>query len=122
MAKEARANVTLDKVVKNVGTFGGNLKESRRDYERAKQGIEIISKESEVLEDALKRASGYSEYHLPKESVSVEFVRGDVAFNVKSEKTTKRPQYKSAVIQMENYLNGISFLISEGRIITGVAK
>lgn len=114
--------VTIDKVVENVAPYKGDLKSGRRDYERAKQGLELIEEESLKLEDALKRETGYSEFNLPYEPATMDIQRGPVTFSVKSEMTTKRPQYKTAVTQMENYLNGLNFLTSEGRVITGIAK
>jgi hypothetical protein len=118
------ASVTLDKVVQNVGTFKGDIKEQRRDYERAKQGVELLDNDlsKEKLEDALRRASEYSEFNIPTAPVDTEIVRGDVSFNVRSEATTKRPQYKTAVTGIENYINGTHFLVNNGHTITGVVK
>jgi len=116
---------TIDNIVKNVGKFdaeSGDIKKSRRDYERAKQGAETIGEYRTVLEDMLKKETGYNKFNLPSEPQDFAITQGDVTFNVRSEATTKRPKYKEAVTQMENYLGGLSYVLSEGRIITGVAK
>ena len=116
--------VTIDKIVENVKPFTEGVKERRRDYERAKQGLELLETDpSKIkLEDALKRSTRYSQFNLPTESIAVDITRGDVTFNVRSEATTKRPSYKSVVTEMENYLVAINTLLDEGRTLTGVAK
>ncbi|MGV8087151.1 MAG: hypothetical protein ACP5N1_05980 [Candidatus Woesearchaeota archaeon] len=115
--------VTLDKIVKNVGKFEGDLK-NHRAYERAKENIEVINDYSGIikLEETLKKEAGYNEFNMPKSPQKYEIKIGDVSFSVRSEMTTKRPQYKTAATQMENYLNGIILLVSQDRVITGVAK
>ncbi|MBU0979402.1 MAG: hypothetical protein KJ709_01230 [Nanoarchaeota archaeon] len=114
--------VTIDNVIVNVGTFSGDLKTERRDYERAKQGAARIKDELALLEDAIKAETEYDNLHLPHEAMLTGFEVGDVTFEVRSDRRMKRPKYKSAVSEMENYLSGISFLQSRGRTITGVAK
>jgi|GEM_PF-2247234 len=115
--------VTIDKIVQNVGKFDGKI-ENHRMYERAKENVSVLENDEGVLrlEETLKKVTGYSDFNWPSEPQNYTVSRGDVTFNVKSELTTKRPQYKTAVTQMENYINGIRLLLSEDRIITGVAK
>ena len=114
--------VTIDGVIRNVGEFEGNLETGQEDYEIAKQGLELIKSEMDILEDRLKLKTGFDKLDLPEEPTSTEVRRGDVNFEVKSHTRTKKPQYKTAVTEMENYLNGISFLLSQGRTITGIVK
>jgi len=115
--------VTIDKIVQNVGKFDGNIK-NHRNYERTKANIELIDcdKGMQKLEETLRKETGYNDFNLPRESDTYSIERGGITFNVKSETTTKRPQYKKAVEQMENYIGGINLLLFENRIITGVAK
>jgi hypothetical protein len=115
--------VTIDNKVENVGKFDGKV-ENHRMYERAKQNIEVLQGDQGKvrLEETLKRNTGYNEFNLPREPQDYSISLGGVTFNVRSERTTKRPQYKTAVTQMENYLSGILLLTSEDRVITGVAK
>jgi hypothetical protein len=115
--------VTIDKIVQNVGKFDGKV-ENHRMYERAKENI-LALKEDEgtlKLEQTLKMNTGYNDFNLPREPQDYNISLGEVTFNVRSETTTKRPQYKTAVTQMENYIGGIMLLLSSDRIITGVAK
>jgi hypothetical protein len=114
--------VTLDKIVYNVDTFTGDLAEGRRDYERAKQGLEVIESNESALEEALKESTGFNELNLPHTQEVTEITKGDVTISIISQKRTRKPQYKTAVVGMENYLNGIAFLLEEGRAITGVLR
>lgn len=114
--------VTIDNCVRNVKGFKGDLRKGRRDYERAKQGIERIKQEKASLDDALKGYTGYNNFNLPQGTGETELRRGEVTFRIKSRRRIKRPQYKTAVTEMENYLKGISFLLDQGRAITGVVK
>jgi len=115
--------VTIDKIVKNVGKFNGKT-DNHRMYERAKTNIESISSDEgmQKLEETLKKETGYNDFSLPREPQEYIIEKGGITFSVKSETTTKRPQYKAAVAQMENYINGINYLLSQERVITGVAK
>jgi len=115
--------VTIDKIVQNVGTFDGNVKNHRM-YERAKENVLALKGDEGTLklEQTLKRNTGYNDFNLPREPQDYNISFGDITFNVRSEKTTKKPQYKTAVVQMENYLSGIMQLVSSDRVITGVAK
>jgi hypothetical protein len=115
--------VTIDKIVQNVGKFNGDIT-NHRIYERAKENILTLQEDKGTikLEETLKSNTRYNEFNLPKEPQEYEISLGDVTFNVRSERTTKRPQYTTAVTQMENYLSGILLLTSEDRVITGVAK
>jgi len=115
--------VTIDNIIQNVGKFDGKV-ENHRMYERAKENILKLQEDKGMmrLEDNLKMNTGYNDFNLPREPHEYSISLGDVTFRVKSETTTKRPQYKTAVTQMENYLNGIMLLLSSDRVITGVAK
>lgn len=115
--------VTIDKIVQNIGKFDGKV-ENHRMYERAKENILALKEDKGTLklEQTLKMNTGYNEFNLPREPQDYNISLGDVIFNVRSETTTKRPQYKTAVTQMENYISGIMLLLSSDRIITGVAK
>ena len=115
--------VTIDKIVENVGKFNGDMT-SHRNYERAKENVEVLTKDIGMtkLEETLKKQTGYDDFNWPSEPENYSITLGDVTFNVKSEMTTKRPQYKTAVMQMENYINGIRLLLASGKAITGVAK
>lgn len=114
--------VTIDNTILNVGEFNGDLTRGRLDYERAKQGLERIGAEAGALEGALKEYTGFSNMDLPTKQTVTVVQEGDVIFTVTSEKRTKRPRYKDAVTGMENYLNGISCLVSQGREISGVVQ
>lgn len=114
--------VTLDGTILNVGEFNGNLTRGRLDYERAKQGLELIDEEMSALEESLKAYTGLDSINLPAISQTTELDLGDVVFTIKSDKRMKRPKYKEAVTQMETYLMGLSFLHSEGKTITGLVK
>ena len=111
--------VTIDKIVENVGKFNGNVSEKHRMYERAKQNIEYLEKDKGMLklEETLKKNTGYDDFNLPSSPQEYTVSLGDVIFNVKSRTVTKRPQYKTAVEGMENYINGIKLLLSENRIL-----
>lgn len=100
--------VTIDNVVENVGEFKGNLETERRNYERAKQGSPLLEEEKKKLEDHLKAWTGFDEWNFPIGVVNQDITRGDVTFTVKSHSTTKRPQYKTAVTEMENYLSALN--------------
>lgn len=115
--------VTIDKIIQNVGKFDGKV-ENHRMYERAKENILALQEDKGMmkLEDTLKMNTGYNNFNLPREPQEYSISLGDVTFTVRSETTTKRPQYKTAVTQMENYLSGIMLLLSSDKIITGVAK
>jgi hypothetical protein len=115
--------VTIDKIVRNVGKFDGKTK-NHRTYERAKANVELIDSDEgmQKLEDTLRKATGYNDFNLPREPDTYSITKADITFNVRSETTTKRPQYKKAVEQMENYIGGINLLLSGDRVITGVAK
>jgi len=112
----------MQTLVKNIGKFKGDLRQGRRDYERAKQGLEVIEAEASQLEGTLKAETGFDRFNLPREVTETELQLGEVDFVVRSETRTKRPQYKAVVQQMEGYIMGISFMLSQGRTITGVAK
>ncbi len=114
--------VTLDDKILNVGTFNGDLKEGRRNYERAKQGSELIITEKSALEKALKEYTGYDDLNLPKDTIETSIRRGDIRFIIKSESRIKRPSYKEAVVGMENYLDGVAFLVAQGTEISGVIQ
>ncbi len=114
--------VTIDNKIYNVGEFKGDLTEGKQDYERAKQGADLVKKEMSALEERLKADTGYSQLEPPEEKTTKDVRRGDVTFNITSIKKIKKPQYKTAVEGMENYLDGIFSLISGGRTITGVVK
>ena len=116
--------VTIDKIIENVGKFNGNVSEKHRMYERAKQNVEYLEKDKSILklEETLKKKTRYDDFNLPSSPDEYSITLGDVTFNVKSRTVTKRPQYKTAVEGMENYINGLRLYLSENRIITGVAK
>jgi len=114
--------VTIDNTLYAVKEFSGDLEAGKRDYDRAQQGAERIKKEMSTLEERLKAHTGYDKLNLPQPSATTMIVRGDVKIEIKSEKRTKKPAYKEAACEMERYLNGINFLLSEGRTITGVVK
>ncbi|MGV8141370.1 MAG: hypothetical protein ACP5NW_02935 [Candidatus Woesearchaeota archaeon] len=116
--------VTIDKIVQNVGKFNGKVTENSTNYEKAKANVELLKDDKSMmkLEETLKKNTGYDDFNLPWKPDDYNISLGGVTFNVRSETTTKRPQYKSAVEQMENYLGGINLLLSENRVITGVAK
>ncbi len=115
--------VTIDKIVQNVGKFDGKV-ENHRMYERAKENIVVLNADegTKKLEQTLKMNTRYNDFNLPRVPEDYNIGLGDVTFNVRSETTTKRPQYKTAVNQMENYISGIMLLLSSDRVITGVAK
>lgn len=112
--------VTLDDKIENVGEFKGDLQAGRRDYERAKQGSELVAYEKSELEEALKAHTGFSELNLPKKPTETTIIRDDVKFVIVSRAKTRRPPYKEAVTEMEDYLRGIYFLIHQGMNIRGV--
>jgi len=112
--------VTIDNTIVNVDEFTGDIEAGRVDYERAKQGTELVKTEMSALEERLKAYTGFDTMNLPEGTEVTTIRRGDVSFEVKSQKRTKRPQYKTAVTEMENHLTGISFLLSQGRAITGI--
>jgi hypothetical protein len=112
--------VTFDGIIKNVGEFSGDLKLGRRNYERAKQGLGLIDKEVSALEETLKRETGFDLFNMPTGVETTVLDIGDVCFEIKTQSKIKRPQYKTVVTEMENYLMGISFLLSQGKTITGV--
>ncbi len=114
--------VTLDDKIVNVGTFDEDLKAGRRDYERAKQGVALIMSEKSALEKALKEYTEYDDLNLPKDTIETSIRRGDVRFIIKSESRIKRPPYKEAVVGMENYLDGVAFLVAQGTEISGVIR
>ena len=115
--------VTIDNIIKNVKKeFDGDLEAGRRNYERAKQGVDLMKEEMSALEERLKEYTGFDSLNLPDEPMTTEIRKGNITFEIRSIKRTKRPAYKEAVIEMERYLNGISFLLSEGRTITGIVK
>jgi len=117
------AKVTIDKIVQNVGKFNGDIS-NHRIYEKAKASIELIDSDEGMLklEETLRKETRYNDFNLPKEPEIYSVTRGEITFNIKSEMTTKRPQYKKAVEHMENYIGGINLLLFEDRVITGVAK
>ena len=96
--------VTIDNMVENVGVFKGDLEKERRNYERAKQGAALLKGEKAKLEDSLRLWTGFHEWNLPEGAITQEINRGEVTFTVKSHATTKRPQYKTAATELENYL------------------
>jgi hypothetical protein len=113
-------DITISKVSPQ---FNGNISKRRKDYERAKQDIPKLKEKVIVpLEKALKSIHKYGEYNLPVEPVTEEITRGLVTFKVKTGTKTKKPSYKSAVIEMEHYLQGILFHLSRGRAIKGIIK
>jgi hypothetical protein len=116
--------VTLDNIVEDVGKFDGNISENNKTYEKAKQNVELLKGNEGMhkLEETLKKAAGYDDFNLPWEPNDYSVSLGGITFKVRSESTTKRPRYQSAVEQMGTYLNGINKLLSENHIITGVAK
>lgn len=114
--------VTLDQKVENVGVFKGDLQAGRRDYERAKQGSELLGGWMPQFEGAVKAQTGFNELNLPSDQTTTTIESGLVKFLVDSFTKTKRPKYKAAVEGMENYLKGISVLLSQGRTITGILK
>jgi hypothetical protein len=115
--------VTIDGIVKNVGKFDGNIRRHRT-YERAKENIAKIDKDDGMLklEKTLKRETGYNDIHLPIEPDTYSLTKEGITFNVRSEKTTKKPQYKKAVEHMENYIVGINKLVNDNKIITWIPK
>jgi hypothetical protein len=117
--------VTIDKIVENVGKFNGNVIVSSKSYEKAKANVELIKNDPGKLklEESLKKSTGFDDFNLPWESNEYNISLGGVTFQVKSIATTKRPSYNTAVDQMENYLQGINFMVNEEhKAITGVAK
>ena len=114
--------VTIDDRVQNVPEFNGDLTRGEKNYQRAVQGLDLAKARMGALEDALKAETGYDDLNLPPEVMETTLEAGDATFTVTSHKGKKRPQYKTAVTEMENYLNGIAVIISEGRTITGVVK
>ncbi len=115
--------VTIDKIVENVGKFNGDIANHRM-YERAKENVNVLTNDEGMkkLEETLKLETRYNDLNWPITPDNYSISLGDVTFNVKSELTTKRPQYKTAVTQMENYINGIKLLLTSNKLITGVAK
>jgi len=81
--------VTLDGKLKNVGTFNGNLKRKRLDYERAKQGLVLIDEEMASLEETFKVETGFDRFSLPSQPTDTSFELGNVTFNVRSQKRIK---------------------------------
>lgn len=125
--------VTIDNTVQNVGEFtidrqaeteehAQALQAGRRDYERAKQGQEVLAEHMTALEETLKHETGFGKGNLPIEPTVTEFALGDVTFSIHSIQRTKRPAYKEAVIRMEDYLSAIGGLVAEGRAVSGVAR
>jgi hypothetical protein len=113
--------VTLDNVVERVRQFDGDISR-KRDYERAKQGLEIIKAYQGAFKEALKAETGFDEMNLPEGTKETEIEKGDIVFTIKSNRTTIKPQYMQAVTGMENYIKGVNMLLSEGRAITGMIK
>jgi len=114
--------VTIDNVVQNVPEFNRDLSRGEKNYQRAQQGLELVKARMGALEDTLKSETGYNDVDLPPEVMVTTLEVGDVAFRITSHKGKKRPQYKTAVTEMENYLAGIATMLGEGRTITGVVK
>ena len=114
--------VTLDNKVQNVPQFDGDLTRGEKNYQRAQQGLEVVKSRMGALEDTLKAETGYNDVDLPLEVMETTLEVGDVTFLVTSHTGKKRPQYKTAVVEMENYLAGIATMLGEGRTITGVVK
>ena len=106
--------VTLDDKLVNPGTFDENLKKGRKSYERAKQGSELVEREKSLLEERLKERTGFSSLNLPAEPTETRVSEGDVTFVVRSEATTPRPSYKTAVESMVVYLNGVYYVMHSG--------
>jgi hypothetical protein len=113
--------VTLDKVVKFVGEFDGDLDKGQKNYEQAKQGKDIVKEEKAAFAETLKDKTGFGPFNLPQGAVKTPVSVGDVDFTVKST-YRRRLKFKDAVQDMENYLKGIHGLVWEGRTITGVVK
>ncbi len=116
------STITLDQVVKKISPFTGDMKEGRRDYERAKQGVELLDQKLEAMQETIKEETGFSKVNIPKEKHVDTFTYDGIVLKVTSVPTTKKPQYKTAVTQMENYLVGVGSLLSEGRVITGIVQ
>jgi len=114
--------VSLETRIRNVGTFNGDLSVSRRDYLRTGVYIPKIEELMGQFERALKLRTGYTVDNPPVKKAEDRFVVGDVDFKVASHKRTKKPSYKDIVNGMESHLNGILFLVSTGRTITGIAN
>lgn len=114
--------VTIDDTIKNIGEYKGDLQAGRRDYERAKQGSERIKQEMAAMEDRLKIYTGFSNMNLPDQPEVTTIRRGDLNFEIKSHAKTKKPQYKTGVVQMETYLDGISCRLHQGNEMPGVEK
>ena len=114
--------VTLDNKIRNVGEFKGDLEAGRRNYERATQGLQLIVGEKSQLEEALKGYTEFDNLNLPSEPAATDIRRGDVRFLIGSSTRIKRPAYKEAVTGMENYIDGIVFLLSQKMDISEVFK
>lgn len=113
--------VTLDKIVKNVGQFS-DITRGSMDYERAKQGLALIKEAHEEFKEKLKKQSGYGPFNIPEKTEKKEIKKGDIKFTISSNETTKKPKYKDAVNEMQNYVNAVNYMASRGHTISGVAK
>jgi len=114
--------VTLDKIVKKVPPFEGDTSKTEH-YSAAKQGLKLIKEAQNRLKEMIKAETGFDEMSLPEGVKKTEITVNDYKANVKSNTTTKRPPYQTAVISMENYLLGRNYIGEiEGKAITGMIK
>ncbi len=119
--------IKMTQEILGVKEYAG-MKESRMDYERAKQNApllksEIIEPFEQMLRTHYANATGFDEYSLPFAITKIGLSLGDgIGFDLRGETRTKKPAYKEIVKDMEGYIEGINFLLSRGRTITGVMK
>jgi len=114
-------------IIKKAGPkFSGDLNRDRAGYERAKENVEKLLKEVSPLEMALLDATGFNKFNLPPpgthETEIPEEDNVEIQFSIKTHKKIKKPSYKDVCTGMQNYLDGILFLLAQGKAITGIRK
>jgi hypothetical protein len=102
--------VTLDKILKDVGTFEGSVRKERKKYETALQGIELAEEEIPKFEELLEAQTGYDDVNLPQGVQTTPITQGDITFKINSYESTKRPSYKGAVESVQTILRGFTIL------------
>jgi hypothetical protein len=114
--------VTIDNIVKNVGTFNGNLEEGKTEYEIARQGLALIESATASLEKNMKGRITLDDTYLAESRNDKMFRLGNVTFLLKSEARIKRPAFKEAVEMLESRVSAVNYLSQMGRTIAGVVK
>jgi len=100
-----------------------NVARDVESFQRAEQNLEVMKKHKEDIVSLIKERFPVVPFDMASDIMHRSlYVNGEKLAEVQIECRYGKTAYKSVVEGFENYVNGMRFLLSRGRTITGIRK